>query len=501
MSLNLCRLTEDILPLYVDDLLSPETRQALEEHALSCSHCTGLLHGGNAAPPPVPVPAPPPMQNSARSLAARLRRILLLSLVGLLVLLTGVGVTSYQVGKRGLVSGRQPLRVRSAADFAANAVPGWKRAQEAGLLVRLGATYPIPHTPASVTLEDAWFGPDDVYILYTVKAPEGRHMMATRAHMGPDVANFPQKHPMGAFSDEGYHQVLVFSSLPEDVRTEYLTLDMFNWVEVSPRTAWESLGQAFQMGEKVTVTLPYRPDYVKDATQSFPLHRQTTWLGRTLSLEKLEVGMHEARLHGWIELPEGETDPTLGVTLLFGSAERPTRYYEATPTDRPNRYRFTISTDAPDTWPSRPAVKLWALGFRRVEPFAVDLAWQKYRSQERSKPAPEDALSVPYYDSVLRLEQYFAYGQELSFRVVHPEGPKPYVVLDHNQRAEILAPNGHRIKELGGGSGSWEGRTVSWSLSFGDEDAIKLEDAASIRLLLPAARATLILDETWDLHW
>lgn len=502
MSLNLCRLTEDVLPLYVDDLLSPEIRGAVEEHARSCSACASLLAGGGtAAPPSAPTPEPPAFQDSANRLAARLRRILLTALAGLLVLLMAVSVTSYQAGQRGPVTGRQPLRVRSAADFAARAVPGWERAHESGLLIRLGATYPIPHTPASVTLEDAWFGPDTIYILYTVKAPEGRHMMTTRAHMGGDVANFPKTHSMGAFSDEGYHQVLVFSSLPAEQRGEYLTLEMFNWAEVSPRTAWESLGQAFQVGERVTVKLPYRPDYVKDAMQGFPLHRQETWLGRTLALEKLEIGMHAARLHGWIELLPGETDPTLGVTVRFGKTERTVKRYEADPTEKPNRYQFSITTDPPDTWPVRPAVKFWGLGFHRREPLAVDLAWQKYRGQAEAKPLPEDARSVAFYDSTLVLDRYYQNAREFSFRVVHPDKPKPYVALDHSQRVEYVGPNGHRITNLGGGGGNWEGQTVSWSHHFSEEDAEKLENAAAITLLMTKPKASMHLDETWELHW
>lgn len=45
-----CKLTADLLPLYADDLLSPESRQYVEAHLKTCGSCRGVLEAVRSAP-------------------------------------------------------------------------------------------------------------------------------------------------------------------------------------------------------------------------------------------------------------------------------------------------------------------------------------------------------------------------------------------------------------------------------------------------------------------
>lgn len=46
-----CKLTADLLPLYADDLLSPESRQYVEAHLKACDRCRAELKAMRSAPP------------------------------------------------------------------------------------------------------------------------------------------------------------------------------------------------------------------------------------------------------------------------------------------------------------------------------------------------------------------------------------------------------------------------------------------------------------------
>ncbi|MFB5083244.1 zf-HC2 domain-containing protein [Symbiobacterium thermophilum] len=72
MQIDLCALTEDLLPLYADDLLSPATRQLLEQHAAACPACRERLRAaGIQHPPPAPTDLPR-LERPARAFFRRL---------------------------------------------------------------------------------------------------------------------------------------------------------------------------------------------------------------------------------------------------------------------------------------------------------------------------------------------------------------------------------------------------------------------------------------------
>jgi hypothetical protein len=170
---GLCALTDEMLPLYAEGVLDSGTRRRIDDHAAECPACQERLNRAVAslAPPPG---AGESRDEYARLMSARIRRILVSVVIGMLVLLTGVGGLRYAAARKqpweldGI-----PARVTSAEQVAARAIPGWNRAKAAGLVVDIGLTEKIPGTAAAITLEKAWYSGRQAYILYTVKAPKG----------------------------------------------------------------------------------------------------------------------------------------------------------------------------------------------------------------------------------------------------------------------------------------------------------------------------------------
>ncbi|MGI6200640.1 MAG: zf-HC2 domain-containing protein [Christensenellales bacterium] len=96
-----CTLVRDLLPLYVDRLLSPETQARVQEHLDACPECRALADH-LAAPLPTP---PDPQEEQGRKAFLRLRRGQTAARLFAVICLTmvAVGLTLLPAGALGLV--------------------------------------------------------------------------------------------------------------------------------------------------------------------------------------------------------------------------------------------------------------------------------------------------------------------------------------------------------------------------------------------------------------
>lgn len=505
MSIDMCRLTEDLLPLYLDDLLSPETRRSVEEHAATCPACADLISGERAAPAPLPEPVDELVsgEDSARRFIRRVRRLLFYGVVGLVALLVGVSSLSYLVGSRrppGRYDG--PVQVADSFDLARKLVPGWERALAAGQVVPLNVTESIPGSNASVTFEYARFGERESYILYTVQAPEGEHLTAAMAHLrNPSgTVHWPQGHPLGGFSEKGYHQVMWVMHQPLTPESREMALTVRRWKKVTPEMDGAAFGRSPWGGGEMTLTLPVPAGALAEQPETYRLNQSATWLGRSLSLEQLEVGLREARLTASIQLPEGEAMPYLWGSLHFGGEERRLRFAESVDAGG-GRWRVVMKSDPPSSWPVPVHLELTGIPFVRRQPLIMELPWNRFRGGEQTELKGADRISVPFYDSQIALNQLFDYGRGLDFRVDWPERPAVVRHLAGNyDTVSLTAPNGEVITNFGGGSGRDEGPQESWSIYFDESDEERLQNAPVLTLRVEQPRAVLELSERWALE-
>ncbi|MBP2018500.1 hypothetical protein J2Z79_001911 [Symbiobacterium terraclitae] len=525
MEIDLCALTEDLLPLYADGLLSPATRQVLERHAAGCPACRQRLRAGAIPPPPAVPPAEPRVERAARDFFGRLRRLLFGGLAAAVALMVLVGSLSYTLGRQRPAEARRvPFRVAGAGDLAARAIPGWERASAAGLVADLGITERIPGTDAAITLERAWFSGRQVYVLYTVRAPEGGHWLPAEALLRGDDPERPHSEgrtdwnrlsTWGGFSREGFHSVLIFRAVPPVHDASRLELVLRQWARVSPGSG---VSRTETFWADLRIPIPWDRDYLTEpAPDVLSWPQQHTWLGRTLALDTLEVGVGRTQLTGEITLPEGERDPVLMASLIVGGQELGGGAHTLEPAGEPGRYRFTATFDGPNRWPAPVQLRLHGIGLATDQTLKWTVNWAKYRGDGPTEDRlmdPEDQVTVRFYDS--ELISIYAHDGGVAIEQRDPERKAPYVRAhlgghgrgfpdDLGPGFEVENDAGEVITNLGGGGGAVyggpgrngvrEGVAVMWW----DElpEAFRQSYRLIIRYVQPSA--LLVLDETWTL--
>lgn len=528
MQIDLCALTEDLLPLYADDLLSPATRQLLEQHAAACPACRERLRAaGIQHPPPAPTDLPR-LERPARAFFRRLSRLLYAGLAAVVALLVATGSLGYVAGRQSLHDRQRiPQRVAGAEELARQAIPGWDRATAHGLVMDVGVTERIPRTDAAITVEKAWFSSRQVYVLYTVTAPEDRYWFPVEALLrddNPDRILDDGRTPWnrladwGGVSPEGFHSVLIFNRVEPYPGRSRLRLVLRQWMRLDPRSGPQHLGTDNTFWEDLEILLPWNEAYLAEPPpEVIPWRHQHTWLGRTLALDALEVGVGETRLTGTISLPAGERDPRLYATLVIGNQELEGGYYALEPAGEPGRYRFTLSYDGPDRWPAPVELRLHAIDFVTDQVLEWPVNWAKYREPAPADDRPmdpEDQVSLPFYDSELVSTHADDSGVAIEQRT--PKRKPPYVKSslhmggrgippDLGPGFEIVNDDGEVMTNLGGFGGlvyeGPDGKDVRERVAaiWWDElpESFRRSERLIVRYVHPSA--TLVLDETWTL--
>lgn len=296
------------------------------------------------------------------------QRRLLYGLMAVVLLMIAVGLGEVTLPRRHPWQDDPiPPKVRSADEVARRAAPGWARADAAGLVFDLKIIQPLEgQSETSLILEKGWFSGRHMYILATVRAPEGQHVTPTWMFLNGqtsghvDWGHFRQ---WGGFSPDGFHTVLIFDRFESPPPAGDLPLEIRQWAKVTPA---EGLIQGSPpLIPDTKLTLPWKPEYLNEpAPATIPLGGEPrSWLGRTLYLDQLEVGIGQMVLQGRIRLPRGERDPFLGLFLQVGEARRGLKEHHLEPAGEPGLYRITATYDGPDTWPAAVSADLQSIGF------------------------------------------------------------------------------------------------------------------------------------------
>ena len=99
MKLN-CEIVQDLLPLYLDAVCSPASRDAVEAHLKECANCRAQLASGNNLPEPDPIPEALAEKKTATRALWRIRMTMFFSAIAMLLVcillnnqVTGQGLT------------------------------------------------------------------------------------------------------------------------------------------------------------------------------------------------------------------------------------------------------------------------------------------------------------------------------------------------------------------------------------------------------------------------
>lgn len=103
MSIYPCQLIEDLIPLYIEDALSEESRSIVEQHINECTDCHKLLHEykvQEVLPPDMPESLP--KVDTFKSTVKRMRKWGLYLLLVLVIATVAVAGISYHLGSNSL---------------------------------------------------------------------------------------------------------------------------------------------------------------------------------------------------------------------------------------------------------------------------------------------------------------------------------------------------------------------------------------------------------------
>ena len=95
-----CRLIQDLLPLYGEKLVSPETAQAIEEHLSSCATCAEAWHlFQEPAPDPLLSQEEEPAPSLGERLAKRVQKTVIAVILLFIVGGAGLAYATFNLGK------------------------------------------------------------------------------------------------------------------------------------------------------------------------------------------------------------------------------------------------------------------------------------------------------------------------------------------------------------------------------------------------------------------
>lgn len=307
-----------------------------------------------------------------------------LSFMGALVLILVLiaGGCGFSSGAGANFNDKGPIKVDSAEDFVSRVVPGWRRAQEAGLIVDLGILRPIPGTDAEVIVEKVWYNPLYTYVLYTVKEPNRQYLMAAQREIdiAPDEGvgrNFslePLRQKWGGISPEGFHQVMVFKGYTTPVPAKEINLTMSEWRVPE----WSLSGPVETLDSVVAVKLPLSDEFLRETTEKIALDQTFEWKGRTLKLTGMEVRSSKTLLSGEVKLVPGETLSHISGSLQSGEQSAWLNYETIVPGEAPNTFEFAFYADPLNEWPAPVSLEIRSIEFETDQVLNFELDWTQF---------------------------------------------------------------------------------------------------------------------------
>lgn len=445
------------MPLYCDELVSKETAGFIELHLGQCNDCREKYKNSCEEVPVTKADIVPVEEDdkfrSAKKFLLKIRKRMFLSGIFALIIIFIASTGSYYYGKR--FNNEVPIKVDSAEDFANRVVPGWLRAQKSGQIVDLDISKPISGTAAVVTFEKVWYTPSYTYVLYTVKEPNKKYLMAS----GKDIDIPPDKNmrnnqsmePLGqrwgGISSEGFHQVMVFSGYNTPVPSKELTLTASGWI--APRNSSEP-GAVDVIDGEISVKLPLSDEFLIEKSETIKLNKNYEWEGRSLHITGLEVGSSKTLLYGEVKLLQGETLRHIHGVIKCGEQSTGLSYESVVPGDTPDSFKFVFYGNPLSEWPGEISLDIKSIEFKTAGTFALTVDWSLYADKKDKIHVPlKQGETVSFYDSTVRLMTVIP-DKWVNLEIVEPsrktDANKPYVTMSTNLSVDLSNNNSSGLK-------------------------------------------------------
>jgi hypothetical protein len=429
-----------------------------------------------------------------------------------LILMLIAGGCGFSTGTESSFNEKGPIKVASAEDFANRVVPGWQRAQEAGLIVDIDLSKPIPGTDAEVTIEKVWYNPLYTYVLYTVKEPNRQYLMADKREIdiGPDkigarnLSFDPLHQRWGGISREGFHQVMVFKGYSTPVPAREITLTMSEWRV--PR--WSLSGPVDTLDSLVSVKLPLSDEFLRETTEIIALDQTYEWKGRILRLKGMEIKSSKTLLYGEVALMPGETLNHISGAIKSGEQSAWLNYETIVPGDALNTFEFTFYAEPLNEWPAPVSLEIRAIEFEADQVLNFELDWTQFAGKQGEIEIAEgEDGATRFYDSIVRL-CFVNPERWIELEIVEPEN-QPYIAMstepvtqdplnNYARGLKVTNENGD-ILEVGmaaGGQIREDRFGIGFEIKASDE---RWQTSERIIITIGKPKARLVVKETIDL--
>lgn len=521
MKIDYCKVVEDLMPLYYDELVSQETREFIKSHLGQCNCCREKYENLSAKVPISKVDivnaSREDKYKSAQEFLLKVKKRMYLLGVLVLIIVLMVSAGSFFYGKRLNHDG--PIKVESAEDFASKVVPGWQRAQRSGQVVDLGISKPIPGTSAVITFEKVWYTSSYTYVLYTVKEPDKKYVMASAKeidipvdkNMRNNLSMEPLSQRWGGISPAGYHQVMVFLGYNTPVPARQLILTASNWI--APKVSMKP-DTANAIEGKVSVQLPLSDEFLTERSEKIKLDQSYDWEGRSLHLTGLEVGSSRTLLYGEVELQPGETLNGIEGTIKCGQQWTGLSYESIVPGDTPNSFKFVFYGEPLSEWPGEVSLDIKALEFKTPDTLTLPVDWSLYADKKEKIKIPlRQEKAASFYDSTIRLWTVEP-DKWINLEIVEPskafQKNEPYITISTNiwidpsgnysSGLKVTNENGHILRIDGTAGGNIEGDSkIGIGFGIAPED-VRWKSSKEIIITINKPTARLIVNYKTTIH-
>ncbi len=199
---TVCALVRDLLPLWRDGLVSPQTAALVKDHLAKCPPCRALAQAADDFEYHLAAAAPPPLEGAADRFLARLR-VRLRRRTQAVAAVAGIMVLAAGAAGSGVASARLVTAEQRYQEFLAT-VPGYLAAKETGALVPLHRKLRLGHE--TITLRAFFVNYFGSFAVFTAKGEDGKAPIPPQgAKASPPTLVWTS--PIGNNSIVGYLQV------------------------------------------------------------------------------------------------------------------------------------------------------------------------------------------------------------------------------------------------------------------------------------------------------
>jgi len=172
---DLCTLIQDLIPLYHENDVSPETRKSIEEHLKTCSRCAAAAEEFALSSEPIAMDVlPDPLDTTGgyKKFIGRMRRFVLGALAFAVICASLVGAASFWAG---MGMKKTITYVKAQEDvyrYYSEKVPGLERARREGSYQNIGREIALPDGMGTAYFDNIWYAPEKIYVFYHI-VPKG----------------------------------------------------------------------------------------------------------------------------------------------------------------------------------------------------------------------------------------------------------------------------------------------------------------------------------------